>query len=143
MRRAADALSDGSALERFRAMVAAQGGDPRAVDDPLAVLPRAPVVIAIGSDRDGVLAAVDAEEIGSASAGLGAGRMRKGEPIDPAVGIVMRPKIGDRLEAGAPIGEVHARDRDSADAAAARVLGALTVADAAVEPPPLVHEWMG
>jgi thymidine phosphorylase len=124
-------------------MVAAQGGDPRAVDEPEAILPRAPVVVVIEADRDGTLAEIDAEELGSASAALGAGRARKGEPIDPAVGIVWRPEIGARLARGEPIGEVHARDRDAADAAAARVLAALTVGEGDVEPPPLVHDWMG
>ena len=89
-----------------------------------------------------MLAAVRAEEIGLASVGLGAGRLRKGDPIDPAVGIVVRPKIGDRLEAGTPIGEVHARDRDAAAEAARRVLAAMDVADGPVQPPPLVHSWM-
>jgi thymidine phosphorylase len=74
--------------------------------------------------------------------GLGAGRLRKGDPIDPAVGIVMHPKIGDRVETGAPIGEVHARDRDAAAQAARRVLAAMDVADDPVRPPPLVHAWL-
>jgi thymidine phosphorylase len=94
------------------------------------------------ADRSGVLAAVEAEEIGLASVELGAGRIRKGDPIDPAVGIVVHPKIGDRLEAGEPIGEVHARDRDAAAEAARRVLGAMDLADGPVQPPPLVHGWM-
>ena len=54
------------------------------------------------ADRDGVVAAFRAEEIGLASVALGAGRLRKGDPIDPAVGIVVRPKIGDRLRSGSP-----------------------------------------
>ncbi len=94
------------------------------------------------ADRSGVLASVEAEEIGLASVALGAGRLRKGDPIDPAVGIVVHPKIGDRLEAGTPIGEVHARDRDAAAEAARRVLAAMDVADGSVQPPPLVHVWM-
>ncbi len=139
---AAAALDGGAAIDRFRAMVQAQGGDPRVVDDPAAVLPHAPVRAPILSDRTGTLAAVRAEDIGLASVALGAGRVRKGDPIDPAVGIVVRPKIGDRVEAGQPIGEIHARDRDAADEAARRVLGAMDVADGPVEPPPLVHAWM-
>ncbi|MBA3738164.1 MAG: hypothetical protein H0W97_06320, partial [Actinobacteria bacterium] len=87
-------------------------------------------------------AAVEAEEIGLASVGLGAGRLRKGDAIDPAVGIVVHPKIGDRLEAGTPIGEVHARDRDADAEAARRVLAAMDVADGPVRPPPLVHTWL-
>jgi pyrimidine-nucleoside phosphorylase len=139
---AAAAIGSGDALDRFRRMVEAQGGDPRVVDDPAGVLPAAPVREPLVADRSGVLASVEAEEIGLASVDLGAGRRRKGVPIDPAVGIVVHPKIGDRLEAGQPIGEVHARDRDAAAEAARRVLAAMDVADGPVAPPPLVHAWM-
>jgi len=136
------ALASGDALDRFRRMVEAQGGDPRVVDDPTAVLPRAPLVRPIEAVRDGVLAAVDAERLGLASGALGAGRRRKGDPIDPSVGIVFRPKVGDRLAEGEPIGEVHARNGEAADRAAAEVLASLTVGDEALEPPLLVHEWL-
>jgi pyrimidine-nucleoside phosphorylase len=139
---AARAIDGGAALERFRAMVQAQGGDPRVVDDPDGVLPRAPLREPLLADRSGILAAVAAGEIGLASVELGAGRVKKGDPIDPAVGIVVHPKIGDRLEAGAPIGMVHARDRDAAAEAARRVLAAMHLADGPVSPPPLVHAWL-
>jgi len=132
------AIDGGEGLERFARMVEAQGGDPRVVEDPWAVLPRAPVVLEIDADRSGTLAAVDAEEIGRASVMLGAGRRTKGDPIDPAVGIVCRPKLGDRLEAGQPVGEVHARSDDDAREAASRVLAAFTLSDEPVTPPPLM-----
>jgi pyrimidine-nucleoside phosphorylase len=140
--RAAAALDGGEALERFRAMIDAQGGDPRVVDHPADVLPRAPVREPLLADRSGVVGGIRAEEIGLASVALGAGRLRKGDLIDPAVGIVVRSKIGDRLQAGEPIGEVHARDPDAAADAARRVLGALDLVDHPIEPPPLVHGWM-
>jgi pyrimidine-nucleoside phosphorylase len=140
--RAEAAIDRGEALERFRSMIEAQGGDGRVVDDPWGVLPVAPVREPIVADRGGVLAAVRAEEIGLASVALGAGRVLKGDPVDPAVGIVVRSKIGDRLEPGDPIGEVHARDRDAAAEAARRVLAAMELADGPVEPPPLVYAWM-
>jgi thymidine phosphorylase len=136
--RAERAIDGGDGLDRFARMIEAQGGDPRVVDDPWAVLPRAPVVLGIEADRSGTLAAVDAEQIGRASVMLGAGRRTKGDPIDPAVGIVCRPKLGDRLEAGQPMGEVHARSDDDAREAARRVLAALTLSDEPVAPPPLV-----
>jgi pyrimidine-nucleoside phosphorylase len=113
------------------------------VDDPSTVLPNAPIVHAIPADRGGVLARVDAERIGLASGALGAGRVRKGDAIDPAVGIVVRSKIGDPLVAGESIGDVHARDEASAEEAARRVLDALTVSEGPVEAPPLVHAWLG
>lgn len=141
--RAERALDDGSALERFRLMVEAQGGDPKVVDDPQGVLPRAPVIEPIVSADSGTLAAVDAEAIGRASAALGAGRFSKGDPIDPAVGIVCTPKIGDRLEAGAPVGTVHARSRQAAREGSAAVLASFTLVEGTVPPPPLVYADLG
>jgi len=139
---ASHALDSGDALERFRRMVDAQGGDPHVVDDPASVLPRAPVVQAIVADRGGILAAVDAARIGRASGRLGAGRTTKESRIDAAVGVVFGPKIGDAMRSGEAVGDVHARDEGSAQAAAAEVLASLTLSDGAVEPPPLVHRWL-
>ena len=111
-------------------------------DDPVAVLPAAPVVAPLLADRAGVVASMATEEIGLASGSLGAGRMHKGDPIDPAVGIVVRAKIGDRLAGGQPIGEVHARDEDAARHASRRVLEAIVVRDEPASAPPLVHAWL-
>jgi thymidine phosphorylase len=124
-------------------MVEHQGGDPRVVDDPAAVLPAAPVVRPIAADRSGWVAAIEAEAIGLATVALGAGRLRKGDPIDPAVGAVVHAKVGDRMETGEPIGMVHARTQDDAAAASARILSAFTVAEERVDPPPLVIGWFG
>jgi pyrimidine-nucleoside phosphorylase len=100
-------------------------------------------VVPIVADHDGHLASVDAEALGRASGDLGAGRTRKGDAIDPAVGIVFRPKVGDRVEAGQELGAVHARTRDDADAALRRVARALDWSEAPVEAPPLVYGWYG
>jgi pyrimidine-nucleoside phosphorylase len=140
-RRAEAALASGEAAETFRRMVEAQGGDPRVVDEPAEVLPRAAVTVPLEPDRGGYLATVDAEAVGRAAVALGAGRLRKGDPIDPAVGIVFRAKVGDRLEPGESIGEVHARDEKIAGAATAAVNAALTTSEAPVPPPPLVYGW--
>lgn len=141
--RAERALAEGSALEVFRRMVEAQGGDPRVVDDPDGLLPWAPVELPILSPSGGFLAAVDAEALGRASADLGAGRRRKQDPIDPAVGIVFRPKVGDPIGVGEELGRVHARTEDAARAAASRVLSALVISGEPVGPVPLVHGWVG
>jgi pyrimidine-nucleoside phosphorylase len=141
--RAERAIDDGDALEVLRRMIEAQGGDPRVVDDPAGVLPAAPVVLPFEAPTAGYLSGVDAEQLGRASADLGAGRKRKGEPVDPAVGIVFRPKVGDRVEIGQELGAVHARDEDAANRAIGRVLGALVWSDEAVEPVPFVHGWYG
>jgi pyrimidine-nucleoside phosphorylase len=135
------ALGSGMALDRFRLMVEAQGGDPRVVDDPWSVLTRAPVVVPLNAWTAGTLSQVDAEEIGRAAADLGAGRKAKGDPVDPSVGIVLRVKIGDPIDPTEPLGEIHARDRDQAARAAERVLTALAITEGAVEPPPLVYGW--
>jgi pyrimidine-nucleoside phosphorylase len=140
--RAARAIDGGDAAERFRAMIEAQGGDPRVVDDPGGVLPRAPVILPLTADRSGTLAAVRAEDLGLASGALGAGRMRKGDPVDPAVGIVFHPKIGDVLAAGDEMGEIHARSDADAEAATARVHAAIDLVDGEVGPPPLVYAWL-
>jgi thymidine phosphorylase len=124
-------------------MVQAQGGDPRVVDDPEAVLPRAPVKLSVPAPRNGYLAAVDAEALGRASGDLGAGRRRRDDPIDPAVGIVFRPKVGDRVERGDEIAVVHARSDDLAEACGEHLLAALTLSDEPVEAPRLVHSWIG
>ena len=83
--RAERAIDRGEALEAFRRMVRAQGGDPRVVDDPGSVLPAAPVRRPVVSKEGGYLRAVDAEALGRASTELGAGRKRKGDPVDPSV----------------------------------------------------------
>jgi thymidine phosphorylase len=126
-----------------REAVEAQGGDPRVVDDPEAVLPAAPIRRTIVADRSGTLAAVQAEMLGGASGDLGAGRKKKGDLIDPAVGIVFRPKVGDQVEVGDELGEVHARTESDAEACLATIRSAVTLVEGSVEPPPLVYGWHG
>jgi thymidine phosphorylase len=135
-------LDSGAAAEAFARMVEAQGGDPRVVEDPWAVLPRAPVRREVTSEG-GYLAAVDTERLGRAAAALGAGRKKKGDPIDPAVGIEFFPKIGDQWESGRPLALIHAQEDEAADAAQARVRTAVVLSPEPVEAPPLVHGWHG
>jgi len=141
--RAERALDGGEALHLFARMVEAQGGDPRVADDPWSVLPLAPVISPIRASGEGFVAAMDAEEIGRASVDLGAGRRKKGDPIDPATGIVFRAKIGDAVEAGSELGTVHARDEGRAEAATRRVLGAVRIQGRRAIPSPLVYRWYG
>jgi pyrimidine-nucleoside phosphorylase len=136
------ALERGDGLERFRAFVAAQGGDPKVADD-LSLLPSAPVVHQVAAPRDGWLAGVDAEAVGQIAASLGAGRRRVQDDVDPAVAVELPVKIGDRLAAGDPVGRVLARDEAAAAAAGERLLGALRWSDGPVAAPPLVHRVIG
>jgi pyrimidine-nucleoside phosphorylase len=100
------ALEDGSGLAKFRELVAAQSGDVSQVDDP-SKLPRAPKVETLLATRTAYVSAIAADQIGIASVRLGAGREKKGEPIDHRTGIVLHAKVGDRVERGQPYADVH------------------------------------
>jgi pyrimidine-nucleoside phosphorylase len=126
--RAEQAVDDGSALAVYRRWIEAQGGDP---DE--AALPTAPVVEAIPAEEAGFVAEIGAVDVGLAALRLGAGRRTKDDTIDHAVGIRCLAKRGDRVEAGQPLAEVHARDAASAEQAGAAVRAAYALAD---EPPP-------
>ncbi len=138
VRRAREVCDSGAGLERFRAFVEAQGGDPRVADD-LSRLPQAPVTHEVSGRHDGYLNAIDTAAIGRAAASLGAGRERLEDEIDPAVGVEMLVHLGDALRAGEPVIRVLARDAAAAERAGVIVLDALTVAPERVDPPPLVH----
>jgi pyrimidine-nucleoside phosphorylase len=127
-------LGDGRALATLRAMVAAQGGDPRVIDDP-ARLPQATMVTTVDADRDGVIAAIDAEAIGRAAVLLGAGRDRAGDPVDHAAGIRLRARPGDRITPGVPLFDLHHNAAARLDDALALAAGAVTLGDAPPAPP--------
>jgi len=137
--RLTDALADGSALRRFAQIVEAQGGDPGVVEDPRR-LPRPAAVREVRLDRGGVLAALDAEQVGLAAVELGAGRARKEDRVDPAAGVLLRKRRGDEVRAGEVLAELHAADAARLDAGEARLRAAVALSD---EPPvaqPLVLE---
>jgi pyrimidine-nucleoside phosphorylase len=122
-KKAEGALQDGSAFERFRKLVAAQGGDVSYVDDP-EKLPRAPMIEEVKAPKSGYLKWIDAQEIGETSVEMGAGRAKKGDRIDPAVGIVVLHKVGEKVAKGAPLFVLHANSQATLDAARERVLKA-------------------
>jgi thymidine phosphorylase len=99
----AAALAGGRAMDKWRQMVAAQGGDP---DAPL---PVAPHVRTVHADRDGVLT-VDARAVGVAAWRLGAGRARKEDPVSATAGVLLRARQGDQVRAGQPLLELHTDD---------------------------------
>jgi pyrimidine-nucleoside phosphorylase len=137
-RRAAQVLSSGAGLDRFRQLVEAQGGDPHVVEDT-SLLPNAPIVHDICAPQNGWLATVDAEAIGRASGTLGAGRETVGAAIDAAVGLALAVKIGDRLHGGEVIGRILARSEDAARVAEHAVLDALAWSPQPVDAPTLIH----
>ncbi|MDP2952364.1 MAG: pyrimidine-nucleoside phosphorylase, partial [Chloroflexota bacterium] len=115
------------------------------IDDPM-LLPQASIQHPVTAPRCGYIAAVDAQEVGMAAMRLGAGRTKKGEPIDHAVGIVLHKKIGDHVEEGEEILTVHARSEEAAQEAESRLLSAYLWSEEPIEPPPLIHRlipWSG
>jgi len=137
-KRLARHLADGSALERLRDLIEAQGGDARVIDEPER-LPSAHERIEVAAESDGYVRALDALEIGEAAGRLGAGRSVKGEQIDHAVGITLHAKVGDRVARGGALATLHVNARDALGEVADKVRGAYELADAAPEPTPLIH----
>jgi pyrimidine-nucleoside phosphorylase len=125
-------LADSSALAAYERWIRAQGGDP----DP-ALLPQAPMVREVLAPRDGQVREVRAREVAAVAMHLGAGRERKEDPVDHAVGVVCRAKRGDRVAQGEPLAEIHARDEAAAESAEAALLSAYEIGDKP-EPRPLI-----
>ena len=132
------ALDDGRAWEKFRRLVMAQGGDVDAVDDPDR-LPNAPVISDIPAPRSGYLREINARIVGETAVLLGAGREKKGDPVDHAVGIEIYHKVGDRVEEGQPLFAVHARNEADSQAATRRLFDAHRWSDEPVKPLPLFY----
>ncbi|MDF1566075.1 MAG: thymidine phosphorylase [Deltaproteobacteria bacterium] len=126
------AVADGSALECFRRLVEAQGGDPRVADDP-GVLPSAQFGEPVTATRTGVVQGIDALKVGVAAMKIGAGRATKESVIDPAVGVMLRKKTGDTVKAGEVLAVIHVNDESKIDQCAAEVQEAYLLGD---EPPP-------
>ena len=102
-------LDSGAALEVFRKIIAAQDGDPRVIDDA-SLLPRAGIVREVESLRTGYVSAIAAHRIGGRRRYLAPGRERKDDAIDPAVGIVVEKKLGDRVDKGDCLAVLHANN---------------------------------
>jgi pyrimidine-nucleoside phosphorylase len=127
---AEQALRSGAAHDVFRRWIAAQGGDPDAD------LPRAPVIVEVPAPASGVVRRCHALGIGEAAMRLGAGRARKEDAVDHAVGVVVHRKAGDDVRAGEPLATVHARRAPDLD----EVALCFEIGDEPVEPPPVVLE---
>ena len=132
-------IADGSALEKLRVLVAAQGGDVSYVDD-ISKFERAKFIEEVKAPRSGFISQVHARIVGEASVALGAGRAKKGDPIDYAVGFIILKKVGDQVREGEPIFEIHANSQAKLEEARESVLSAYQVSDESVPPLPLFYE---
>ena len=133
------AISNGTAFEKFRVLVEAQGGDVSFVDNP-DKLPRAKIVVVVKAPQTGYLAQVDARSIGEASVALGAGRAKKSDNVDHAVGFIVHHKVGDKVEAGEPLFTIHANDAKKQVEARKNVLAAHVISATPVPPLPLFYD---
>jgi pyrimidine-nucleoside phosphorylase len=134
-----DALGSGRALAKFAEMIECQGGDPRVTDD-YARLPAAPDRAALTAPASGYVTGLRAEALGVASNLLGAGRSKVGDPVDHAVGIVTRVRVGDRVMAGDVVLELHHRSGRGLQDALTLCSEALTIGD---QPPPRRDHVLG
>jgi pyrimidine-nucleoside phosphorylase len=136
---ACELLASGAALEKFRHMVRLQGGDPRIVDNPQ-LLPQARATSVVESARDGFVAAIQCEQMGTACVLLGGGRERAEDTVDHAVGIVLHKKVGDAVAKGETLCTIHYNSEERLQQARTLIEGSYHIAD---DPPaerkPLVH----
>ena len=132
-------VQNGAALEKLRVWVAAQGGDPRVADD-LSLLPTAAFTRVVTAHEHGWVAHYDAAAVGHAAMATGAGRARIDDVIDPAAGLVLSAKVGDRVSDGDPLAVLHAASEGLLDAGEERLRNAMVMSEHPVSARDLVVE---
>lgn len=136
---AQESIDSGMGFEYLRKLVEAQGGDVNYVDHP-EKMEEAPVKAVIEAPESGFVSEVHARDVGEASLVLGAGRAKKGDAIDLAVGIMVEVKVADKVERGQPLFVVHARNQDSLAEVRQRLLDAVMIVPDPVTPMPLFYD---
>src|ERR1700684_1557516 len=135
-------LLDGSGYRKLKDVIAAQGGNPQVLDR-FELLPNATGAREISSPRAGYISAIDAEYIGQASSMIGAGRDTKEDSIDPAVGVILEVKVGQKVDAGGVLCRLYYTREDNVDEAAQLVEDAFRIASTAPESRELILEVVG
>ncbi|KDE47754.1 pyrimidine-nucleoside phosphorylase [Geobacillus sp. CAMR5420] len=133
-----EAIRSGAAIAAFKTFLAAQGGDASVVDD-LDQLPKAAYTSTVTAAADGYVAEMAADDIGTAAMWLGAGRAKKEDMIDLAVGIVLHKKIGDRVQKGEALATIHSNRPDVLDVKE-KIEAAIRLSPQPVARPPLIYE---
>jgi pyrimidine-nucleoside phosphorylase len=133
------AVADGSALDKFRELIAAQGGDPKVVDD-YARLPKAKLTREVKAAKTGYVAGVDPLAIAQAALFLGAGRANAAASIDHAVGLADLVKVGEKISAGTRLCTIHANEAKLLDAASKQAHAAFIISPKALTPPTLIDD---
>ena len=132
------AIGSGAALEKFRAMVEAQGGDPRVCDEPSRVLRQPGLRVSFVASRDGVVQRVEPRAVGMGITAMGGGRSAMEDTVDSSVGFLISVRPGDRVRRGASLATILARDESSAAAGRAALAVAIAIGDGPIAPRPLV-----
>jgi len=132
-------IADGSAFEKLRVLVQAQDGDVSYVDD-LSKFPQAEHVEVVEAPQNGYVAQIQARTVGEAAVALGAGRARKSDPIDHAVGFLIQRKVGDQVVKGEALFTIHANDREKLAEAREAILSAHVFSAEPVERLPLFYD---
>ncbi len=132
------ALHTGAGLEKLKAMIAAQGGNPAVCDD-VSLLPQPAVIRQVAANCTGYVARMDTTALGLAAQAMGAGRVQKTDVLDYSVGFVLPVRIGDRLQPDTPLCTLYARSQADADKAEQAIRAAITLSPAPVSPPPLCY----
>ncbi|OCG17764.1 pyrimidine-nucleoside phosphorylase [Gilliamella sp. HK2] len=127
-----EVIKNGKAIEKFKTLIEAQGGDSSVVDHP-EKLASAPYQIALPAQKSGYITKIIADQIGIVAMQLGAGRATKDDIIDPAVGIVLHKKVGDKVDEGEALLTIHA-NTDKLDAIKQKLYDNIIVSDSASEP---------
>jgi pyrimidine-nucleoside phosphorylase len=135
-------LVDGSGYRKLKQVVAAQGGNPKALDD-FVLLPNATGMREVASPRGGYVTSINAEDIGTASNMIGAGRDKKEDSIDPAVGIILEVKTGEKVDAGSVLCRLYYTKEDRVDEAAEMVEDAFRISGQKPEERELILEVVG
>ena len=133
----------GEALERFRANIALQGGDPSVCDDPEKLIERDLIVLDLRAESGGYVSAIDALKVGEVVVSLGGGRLKASDDIDPCVGYECVAKIGDSVNEGDILGRVSCRSRDQAEQAEAALRQAYSISSSRAESPALIRDSVG
>lgn len=132
-------LADGSALEKLKVLVSAQGGDVTYIDD-ISKFERAQIVEVVKASRNGNISQVHARSVGEAAVILGAGRAKKSDAIDHAVGILIHKKVGDVIKTDEPLFTIYANDKNKLAEAREMIVSAFQIRDESVPPLPLFYE---
>jgi pyrimidine-nucleoside phosphorylase len=135
-------LLDGSGYRKLKDVIAAQGGNPQVLDR-FELLPNATGAREITCPRPGYISAIDAEYIGQASSMIGAGRDTKEDSIDPAVGVILEVKVGQKVDAGSVLCRLYYTREDNVDEAAQLVEDAFRISSTAPESRELILEVVG